>query len=56
VKKSEQLELFDPYDDGLTFGAWIESLPFDPSGFSVGPASDPPPVKFSHRRGIQDAG
>jgi hypothetical protein len=27
-----QLELFDPLDDGLDFGAWMESLPLDPSG------------------------
>jgi hypothetical protein len=29
---SSQLELFDPLDDGLDFGAWMESLPLDPSG------------------------
>jgi hypothetical protein len=28
----EQLELFDPYDDGLDFGAWMKSLPRTPGG------------------------
>jgi hypothetical protein len=27
-----QLELFDPDDDGLDFGAWMLSLPLDPWG------------------------
>lgn len=27
----EQLELLDPFDDGLDFGAWVESLPLDPT-------------------------
>jgi hypothetical protein len=29
--EDEQLELFDRYDDGLTFGEWMETLPLDPA-------------------------
>jgi len=28
---TDQLELFDPVDDGRTFGEWVESLPLDSS-------------------------
>jgi len=30
--EDEQLELFDPYDDGLSFGEWMETLPKDGQG------------------------
>jgi hypothetical protein len=32
VDGSIQLELFDPDEDGLDFGQWMESLPLDPLG------------------------
>ena len=38
-----QLELFDPYDDALTFGEWIESLPLDPADFPGPRVADPGP-------------
>lgn len=28
--EAEQLELLDPYDDGLDFGTWMENLPLRP--------------------------
>jgi hypothetical protein len=37
VPTPAQLELFEPLDDGLDFGAWMERLPLDPGGNSAIP-------------------
>jgi hypothetical protein len=50
MNEPAQLELFDPYDDGLTFGEWIESLPRDPSEKGRSFLHEPAPPAARHSR------